>query len=131
MKGNASPSQVFNSVSKMVDSVAMNIRKEEAGCLPVTLIVSVEIKPDRLADFKKAITIDAEGSRLEEGCFRFDVLQDPENECKFTFYEAYKDQTAVDFHRGTPHFKVWTDFKASGGVANQSVQKLSGFSFTF
>lgn len=91
MKGNASPSQVFNSVSKLVDSVVMNLRKEKSNSVPITLIVSVEIKPERLADFKKAITIDAEGSRLEDGCFRFDVLQDPENECKFTFYEAYVD----------------------------------------
>jgi autoinducer 2-degrading protein len=51
--------------------------------------VSVEIKPDRIDDFLKAIFIDAEGSRLEDGCYRFDVCQDIENPNLFKFFEVY------------------------------------------
>ena len=81
-------------------------------------MVHVEIKKDRLDEFLKAITIDAEGSRLEEGCYRFDILRDPENPCKFTFFEAYKNEDAVVFHKSTQHFKAWSDFKATGGVVS-------------
>jgi len=130
MKGNASPSQVFNSVKKMVDSVAHNMKKASSAD-PVTLLVSVEINPDRLSEFKKVIAIDAEGSRLEDGCFRFDVLQDPEDSHKFTFYEAYVNSEAVDFHRNTPHFKQWAAFKENGGVKSVAVKQLSGMNFTF
>jgi len=73
MKGTASPSDVFEKVKMMVDTVA-NSYKANIREHPVTLIVDVEVKPNRLDDFKKAIKIDAEGSRLEDGCYRFDVL---------------------------------------------------------
>ena len=49
--------------------------------------MSVEIKPDRIDDFLKAIFIDAEGSRLEDGCYRFDVCQDIENPNLFKFFD--------------------------------------------
>ena len=113
----------------MVDEVAKHL--DGGKGVPVTLLVHVEIKQDRLDDFLKAITIDAEGSRLEEGCYRFDVLRDPQNPCKFTFFEAYKDEDAVAFHKSTPHFKAWSDFKETGGVVSQEVQRLSGIDFTY
>ena len=105
----------------MVDEVAAHLNKETRQD-PVSMIVNVEIKPDRLDEFKKAIAIDAAGSRLEPGCFRFDVLADPENPCKFTFYECYTDMDAVAFHAASPHFKVWNDFRESGGVVSVSKQ---------
>jgi len=40
----------------------------------LAVVVDVEVKPDRLDEFMEAITIDAIGSRNEEGCYRFDVL---------------------------------------------------------
>ena len=46
---------------------------------PITLLVSVEIKEDRIDDFLEAIKEDARGSRTEEGCYRFDVLRSQEN----------------------------------------------------
>ena len=36
------------------------------------------------------------------------------------------DQEAFASHRTTPHFKIWTDFKQSGGVKAQSVAKGDG-----
>ena len=58
------------------------------------VLVRVEVKPDRLDDFMKAIEHNAEGSRKEPECFRFDILRDEENPCKFTFYEVYTDRKA-------------------------------------
>ena len=50
---------------------------------PISLSINIEIDPSRLDEFKKVIKIDAEGSRKEPGCLRFDVLQDPSNPCRF------------------------------------------------
>ena len=45
-----------------------------------TVFVKVEIKPDRVGDFLKAMKIDADGSNKEPGCIRFDVHKDAEKE---------------------------------------------------
>lgn len=42
---------------------------------------------------------------------------------KFIFYEVYDDKDAVVFHKAQPHFDLWTQFKASGGVVS-SVSKV-------
>ena len=92
---------------------------------PTTIVVTVEIAPDRIDDFKRAITIDAEGSRTEPGCLRFDVMQcqDPAGRLisnKYQFFEVYKDEASIAFHREQAHFKAWGDFKVSGGVVADS-----------
>lgn len=92
---------------------------------PVALIVNVEIKKDRVNDFLKVIEQDAIGSREREngGCLRFDVHRDQTDESKFIFYEVYKDDAAIEYHKTTDHFKLWTQFKESGGVVSVSFTK--------
>ena len=96
---------------------------------PIVLIVTVEIFEDRIDEFLRVIEADAIGSRLEEGCLRFDVIRDMENPLKFFFYEAYKDDDAVERHKSYDHFLAWGAFKASGGVASQAVCKGQGIFF--
>ena len=72
---------------------------------PIALIVQVEIQKDRTAAFLEAMSIDAKGSRTEEGCHTFDLLQDQSDPQKFIFYEVYKDADAIAVHRETPHCK--------------------------
>ena len=40
--------------------------------------MTVEIEEARVPAFLEAMKIDAEGSRTEEGCLRFDLLKDQE-----------------------------------------------------
>ena len=40
-------------------------------------------------------------------------------------YEVYRSKEAVDAHRATAHFAVWTTFKESGGVVDGSVSKMT------
>merc|ERR1712146_147690 len=96
---------------------------------PICLVVQVEILETHLEKFLEAITIDCEGSRTEEGCLQFDVLQDQDDKLKFTFYEVYKDAAAVTFHRDQTHFKAWGAFKATGGVKSQTVFKNTGYNY--
>lgn len=83
---------------------------------PIAIVVDAEIEPSRVEEFIKIIEADALGSRNEPGCLRFDVLR--ASETRFFFYEAYKDLAAIDEHKAQPHFKLWSDFKASGGVVS-------------
>ena len=97
---------------------------------PLVVVVSVEIEPARRAAFLAAMQIDVAGSRLEPGCLRFDLLQDVSSENKYVFYEAYTDTAAHAAHKLEPHYKVWADFKAEGGVVSQSAVKAAGVDFT-
>ena len=91
-----------------------------------TVFVKVEIKPDRVGDFLKAMKIDADGSNKEPGCIRFDVHKDAEKDNVFYMYESYKDSDAAQVHRETEHYAAWAEFKKTGGVENQTVVKMNG-----
>lgn len=65
-------------------------------------------------------------SRNEPGCLRFDVIRDKEQSNKFYFYEVYKDDEAVAFHKEQDHFALWTNFKESGGVIKSVSHKADG-----
>ena len=81
---------------------------------------------NRISDFKEALEFNSTNSRKEEGCLRFDVMQNKSDPTKFVFYEVYVDQDALTLDKTTAHYKKWADFKRSGGVVSQSVQKMNG-----
>jgi len=104
-------------------SVALPVVAMSVGS---AVLVTVDIKPDRVDDFLKVMEQDAVGSRdkaVEPGCLRFDLLRDRENPNRFVFYEAYADDDAITHHKTTAHYKAWADFKASGGVEKQAVER--------
>ena len=87
---------------------------------PIMLTVNVEVDPNRVSEFYKAIRINAEGSRKERGCLRMDVLQkkvsvdgkpQDADRLHFVFQEVWENQQAQDAHRETPHYKVWSEFR--------------------
>ena len=98
---------------------------------PITMFVTVTVKPDRVDDFLAAMKTDAEGSRKEAGCRRFDLLKSSETEGVYHFYEAYADAAAATTHKETPHYGAWADFKKSGGIVDgsQVVAKATGVDF--
>jgi quinol monooxygenase YgiN len=44
-------------------------------------------------------------SRAESGCLYYSLFQDFAEENHFFFYEEWKDQSAIDFHMQTAHYK--------------------------
>ena len=74
------------------------------------LFVTIDIKPEHVDAFIEASVGDAQGStRDEPGCFRFDMLRDPEVPSRFYLYEVYRDEAAFQAHLETPHFLKWRD----------------------
>jgi len=67
-------------------------------------LVHIRIKPGKTAEFLEVFRGNFEGTRKEPGNYRFDVLQDPEDENHFVIYEAFEDEAAVDAHRKTAHY---------------------------
>lgn len=68
-------------------------------------LVHIRIKPGRVQDFFDVFRINFDGTRAEPGNYRFDVLQDPDDENHFVIYEAFEDEAAVDAHRQTEHYR--------------------------
>ena len=76
----------------------------------VILHVTVQVKPEHIAEYLEAVRHDAEHSERDEpGCLRFDVIQDRNDANRFYYYEVYKDDAALEAHRQSPHFKLYVE----------------------
>ena len=116
--------------ARRLRAFAPTARSMSSAPAPFGLVVTVEIKEDRIDDFLTAMKVDVEGSRTEAGCLRFDLLRDQADPNTFVFYEVYKDADAVAVHKATPHFAVWSEFKATGGVVSQTAMKMDAIDWS-
>jgi quinol monooxygenase YgiN len=66
---------------------------------PFAVVVQATIEPDRMAEFLTLIKTNAEETRKEPGCIRFDVLRSQDSPNEFFFYELYKGISAIDYHK--------------------------------
>jgi quinol monooxygenase YgiN len=46
-------------------------------------------------------------TRNEPGCTRYELYQSAGSDPRFVLLEAYKDQSALEFHRTTDHYKSY------------------------
>lgn len=69
-------------------------------------LVHIRVMPGRVADFLEVFRVNFDGTRSEPGNYRFDVLQDVEDDHHFVIYEAFESAAAVDEHRKTEHYRT-------------------------
>lgn len=84
---------------------------DSAVDLPTAVVLQVEVKADYVDEFIKVITGDEVGTLSEPGCLRFDLLRDKENPNKFTTYEVFKNDAAMDAHKAKRYVKAWGAFQ--------------------
>ena len=73
-----------------------------------SLMVQMEVRPGRRAEFLAGMAANAEASvRDEPGCLRFDVCSVTSDENRFVLYELYTDAAAFEAHKASPHFAEW------------------------
>jgi len=75
----------------------------------IVVHVHVQVKPDSIADFKKATVANASASLKEPGVARFDVIQQADDPAAFVLVEVYRTSQAVAAHKETEHYKTWRD----------------------
>jgi (4S)-4-hydroxy-5-phosphonooxypentane-2,3-dione isomerase len=73
----------------------------------IVLKVDMVVKAGMEARCKEYLRVLQEHSRHEPGCLLYVAHQSTENPRKFLIYEQYKDQSALDAHRNSPHFKQY------------------------
>jgi len=71
-----------------------------------TVIVTLDVDPHRIEEFRELITANARSSvELEPGCLVFEVNQSLPIPNRFHLYEVYVDEDAfVIHHKGSDHF---------------------------
>ncbi len=75
----------------------------------IVTFVHVWVKPEYREEFIKASIENHKNSIMEPGNLRFDILQDKNDQNKFTFYEAYESEEAAKAHKETPHYRKWRE----------------------
>jgi (4S)-4-hydroxy-5-phosphonooxypentane-2,3-dione isomerase len=74
----------------------------------LTLLVHLEVKPARLAEFEAAIRHNAAQSVAKDpGCRRFDVYVSEESITTFVLHEVYDTEAAWHAHRQSSHFLAY------------------------
>jgi autoinducer 2-degrading protein len=82
----------------------------------ISLLVTLEIAPDRVDEFLGYIKEEAADARMKEpGCRRFEISRSVDRPNVFTLTEAYDDLAALEAHRQTPHFLLFRQ-RADGGL---------------
>lgn len=75
--------------------------------------VHIHVKPESVAEFKRATIENARASVQEPGIARFDVVQQENDAGRFVLVEVYRTQEAVTAHKQTAHYAQWRDAVAS------------------
>ena len=73
-------------------------------------LVQVEVDPavrDQLLD---KLWVNVHAARKEKGCFQFEVSQKKDDPNTFIFYEVYKDEAALAWHRNQRYFIEYMNF---------------------
>ena len=71
----------------------------------VAVTVRFEVQADHVDAFRVAVLQHSKNSLTkEEGCRRFDVCTDPQDESRFFLYEVYDDPAALTVHQQADYF---------------------------
>ena len=91
----------------------------------LVVLVQVTVRAGMLAEFERAILINAESARTREpGCLRFDVSQREDDPTQWMFYEVYQDGAAFDAHRASAHFAAYQEV-ADRVVASKTLTRYT------
>jgi (4S)-4-hydroxy-5-phosphonooxypentane-2,3-dione isomerase len=75
-----------------------------------SLMVQLEVRPEKREEFLAGMSANAEASvRDEPGCLRFDVCSVAADPHRFVLYELYTDAEAFAAHKASPHFAQWRE----------------------
>jgi (4S)-4-hydroxy-5-phosphonooxypentane-2,3-dione isomerase len=75
----------------------------------IVLKVDMLVKPGTEEQCREYIRILQEHSRKEPGCMQYVGHQSTQEPRRFLFYEAYKDEAAIQAHRDAPYYKQYVD----------------------
>jgi quinol monooxygenase YgiN len=69
----------------------------------ISVVVKVTARPDKAAEMRAVVLKLAQDSREEDGCIRYDVLQNMAEPHVFVLIEEWASNADLDAHNLTPH----------------------------
>lgn len=91
----------------------------------IHVMVTATVKPGKEQELQNLLNYEANESRKEPGCLRFDVMRDAQNTRKWYAYEIYKNPQVFADHRKTKHFASFMAFKKAGGFEGEIEIKVA------
>lgn len=79
----------------------------------IVLNVHIQAAPGKGAELLRHLAALLAPSRAEPGCVSYLLHSDPEDPGKIMFYEAFRDQAALDKHLAEPHFQAFVKWRES------------------
>ena len=75
---------------------------------PFIQIATLEIDPQRLAEYRAAVAEQIEAAvGSEPGVLTLHAVADRDNPCRITVFEIYRDRQAYERHLKAPHFLAY------------------------
>ena len=91
--------------------------KQTAVDTALVMHITYKIKPDRVADFKRAFDRCAVETLKEPGCLKYEIYQSYNDTTLFFLLEKWQHKQAHQNHSQTEHLKAY--FKAIEGAFDQ------------
>ena len=66
-------------------------------------VVDINAKPESVDKVRSVLLKFSEYSRAEDGCLYYNILENINDKCQFTFIEIWSDQEAFDNHLQSDH----------------------------
>lgn len=73
------------------------------------IVAQLSIKEESIEAFLPLAEVMVENTNKEPGCMCYKLLNAVKEKGEFFFYEEYEDQTAIDYHNASAHFKTFID----------------------
>ncbi len=75
--------------------------------MSITKRVTFIAKEDCEAKMKELLTAMVAPSKVEDGCIFYDIFVYENNPRKFMAVESWRDEAALDGHKGTEHYAIY------------------------
>ncbi len=73
------------------------------------VLVSIHVKPDKVAEFEAATVANAKETVKEPLVARFDLVRQLDDPTHYTLLEVYRSKEGHAQHRETAHYRRWVD----------------------
>lgn len=84
----------------------LNTGKAQAQSGPyIVNSINLDIIPEQFDKFMEVAKENAAASTKDPGCREFNIMVAKDDPHHVMFFEVYENAAALDFHRGTDHFK--------------------------
>lgn len=112
--------KIFENMKTLVIEFMALFREGARAGKPVSIVQMLEIKEGTKDQFEDVIENYCYVTKQEEGCLRFDVLEDDKDPNLYYTYRVFDKVESVMAHRRTTHYHDWDSFKTDGNCINMN-----------